>query len=400
MEVDTWSRMVTGPLAQYSQGFAGELARLGYTQRGMQKQFDLVAHLSRWLDEQGLRAQEFTGTTLTEYVHGRRDAGYRRFISERAPRVLTYLRQLGVVPEASAPDGPVEELLGRYQAYLAEERGVTAGTIACYQPCARRFLSERVTNGGLDLHELSGADVIQFVRRESRRVSVRSAQNMVAALRSVLRFLYVAGEAPARANVVPAVAGWKAAGLPRALPPDQVGRILKTCDRTTNVGRRNYAMLILLAHLGLRAGEVTTLELDDLDWRRGELIIRGKGNRFERLPLPHAVGEAISDYLVHSRPQTDSRRVFLRARAPMANFISVGSITRAMENACRRAGLPAVGTHWLRRSTGTQLLRSGASLQEVSQVLRHRDLHTTSLYAKADRLSLGELARPWPVSAA
>jgi len=193
---------------------------------------------------------------------------------------------------------------------------------------------------------------------------------------------------------------WKAAGLPRALPPDQVGRILKTCDRTTNVGRRNYAMLILLAHLGLRAGEVTTLELDDLDWRRGELIIRGKGNRFERLPLPHAVGEAISDYLVHSRPQTDSRRVFLRARAPMADFISVGSITRAMENACRRAGLPAVGTHWLRRSTGTQLLRSGASLQEVSQVLRHRDLHTTSLYAKADRLSLRELARPWPVSAA
>ncbi|MDE3075315.1 MAG: tyrosine-type recombinase/integrase [Chloroflexota bacterium] len=361
----------------------------------------MLAQLSRWLDYKTLKAQEITKLALAEYVQARRDAGCTSFVSERALQpLLIYLRQLGVVPEPAAADDPIEELLGRYRAYLNEERGVTAGTIACYATYVHHFLSERATASGLDLHELSGADVIQFVRRESRRVSVRSAKNVVTALRSVLRFLYLAGEAPARAAVVPAVAAWKAAGLPRTLPLDQVDRILDSCDRTSDSGRLDYAMLILLAQLGLRAGEVVRLELDDLDWLRGELVIRGKGNRFERLPLPQAVGEALSDYLVHSRPRVDSRRVFLRTRAPAGGFIGIGGVSRAMAKGCRRAGLPAVGTHWLRRSLGTQMLRKGASLQEVGQVLRHRALATTSLYVKLDRRSLADLARPWPMVAA
>ena len=403
MEVDTWSRGVRGPLAQYAAGCAGELHRLGYTQDAARKQLGLLTHLSRWLDGEGLKAQEITEAALKQYVQARRDAGCTTFLSERAPRrLLAYLRQLGVAPMPGAPEGPAEKLLGRYRAYLSEERGLSPRTIAIYEPVARQFLSQRVAAaaGGLDLHGLSGAEVVQFVRRESGRGSVGTAKSMVTAMRSVLRFLHVAGEAPARADVVPAVAGWKAAGLPRALPPEQVERILASCGRATDVGRREYAMLILLAQLGLRAGEVLKLELDDLDWRRGELVIPGKGNRFERLPLPHVVGEALSEYLVHSRPQGESRRVFVKTLAPAGGFRSVGSVAQALHHACRRCGLAPVGTHWLRRSAATQMLRAGASLQDVGQVLRHRDLTTTTLYAKLDHLSLRELARPWPVGAA
>jgi len=361
----------------------------------------LLAHFSRWLDREGLKAQEITEAALKGYVQARRDAGCTTFLSARAPqRLVAYFRQLGVIPMPAAPEGQVEELLGRYRAYLTEERGLAAKTITCYDHHARLFLSEQGTAGGLDLHDLSGADVTKFVGWESSLRSVAGAKCMVTALRSVLRFLYVAGEAPARADVVLAVAGWKAAGLPRALPPEQVDRILASCDRTTDAGRRDYAMFILLAQLGLRAGEVLKLELDDLDWRRGELVIQGKGNRFERLPLPHAVGEAVCEYLVHRRPQGNSRRVFVKTLAPAGGFMTVASVDWALRQACRRAGLAPVGTHWLRRSAGTQMLRAGASLQDVGQVLRHRDLTTTTLYAKLDRLSLRELARPWPVGAA
>ena len=382
MDVHTWSRTLRGPLAEYAVGFAEELGRLDYTQRSAGNQLYLLAHLSQWLDHRGLQAQDITEVTLREFLQARRAAGATKFLSERAPqRLLTHLRQLGVVPQPAAPEGPVEDILGRYRTYLSEERGLAPKTIVNYEPVACQFLSERVTAGGLDLHGLSGADVTQFIRRESSLLSVGSAKNLVAGLRSVLRFLYVAGEAPARAEVVPAVAGWRGAALPRALPPDQVDRILKSCCRTTDRGRRDYAMLILLAQLGLRAGEVTKLELDDLDWLHGELTIRGKGDRLERLPLPHAVGEALSEYLVHSRPQAESRRVFLRSHAPAGGLTGIRSVTRALWQACQGAGLTPVGTHWLRRSAATQMLRAGASLLDVSQVLRHRDLTTTAIYA-------------------
>jgi len=401
MEIDTWSRGVKGPLAPYAVGFAGELERLGYTPHSAGKQLRLFAHLSRWLTHAGLKAPDVTATVLKEYLQARRDAGYMSYLSERAlQRILAYLREVGVVPGPASPEGPVEELLQRYRAYLTEERGLTAGTIVGYERSARHFLSERVTAGVLDMHELSGADVLQFVRRESSLRSIGAAKNMMNALRSLLRFLHVAGEAPARSEVVPAVAGWKAAGLPRALPPDQVQHVLASCERTTDSGRRDYAMLILLAQLGLRAGEVTKLELEDLDWLHGELVIRGKGNRLERLPLPHAVGEALSDYIIHGRPQGESRRVFLRTVAPAGGLMTIGTVTRVLRRACRRAGLAPVGTHWLRRSAATQMLWAGGSLLDVSQVLRHRDLATTALYAKIDRTSLCELARPWPTGVA
>jgi len=287
MDIHTWSRTLDGPLAEYAVGFAEELGRLDYTQQSAWKQLYLLAHLSRWLDHQGLRVHDITDVTLRQFLEARRAAGATSYLTKRAPqRLLAHLRQLGVVAQAAPPEeGPVEELLGRYRAYLTGERGLATVTIVGYAHFARQFLSERVTAGGLDLHELSGADVVQFVRRDSSLRSVIGAKHMVTALRSVLHFLYVAGEAPARAEVVPAVAGWRGAGLPRALPSDQVGRILESCDRTIDAGRRDYAMLILLAQLGLRAGEVTKLELDDLDWLRGELVIRGKADRLERLPL-------------------------------------------------------------------------------------------------------------------
>jgi len=401
MEFVRWPANVVGSLAPYRQGFESELEGQGYTPYGASGQLYLFSHLSRWLEHNGLGAQDMTEVTLKEFMESRRKAGYTELLSERAlQHVVAYLRQLGVAPMPGVPDGPLEELLARYRAYLTDERGLTASTIKTYDHYARLFLGEQVTAARLDLHELSGAEVIQFVRRQSSIRSVADAKSLVTALRSVLRFLHVNGEAPARANAVPAVAGWKAAGLPRALSPEQVESILASCDRTMDSGRRDYAMLILLAQLGLRAREVLRLELDDLDWRRGELLVRGKGHQFEHLPLLHAVGEALSEYLVHSRVQGESRRVFVKTLAPAGGLKSVGTVTQALHNACRRCGLAPVGTHWLRRSAGTQMLRAGASLQDVGQVLRHRDLSTTTLYAKLDHRSLRELARPWPVGAA
>jgi site-specific recombinase XerD len=389
---------VNGPLVEYAGGFAEALRQQGYSELSAASQLRVLAHLSRWMVETGHQPGELTRTLVSEFLRKRRGEGYTHWRSERglAP-LLGYLRGLGVLPEEveARPEGPLEELLRGYQEHLVRERGLVGTTVTGYQKVARRFLVERSREGGLDLEGLSGEEVARFVLGESRSLSVGMAKYMVTGLRSLLRFLYLEGLAGPLSAAVPAVAGWRGGHLPRALTPEQVASLLDSCARSTVVGRRDYAMLTMLARLGLRAHEVAVLELEDFDWGRGEVVIRGKGTRLERLPLPVDVGEAVSTYILGGRPKGLCRRLFLRVRAPYGGIQS-RAVQGAVSEACRRTGMASVGAHSLRHTVATEMLRAGASLPDVGQVLRHRSLSTTAIYAKVDRTRLRELAQQWP----
>jgi integrase/recombinase XerD len=387
---------VSGPLAEYAAGFAGFLAEAGYTPLSAANQVRVLAHLSRWLEGCGLGPGELTGERLREFLAARRDAGYTCWLSERGLAPLTvFLRGLGAVPaaEPAVPAGAVDVLLGRYRAYLEAERGLAASTVRYCADEARGFLAGREDR----LAGLGPAEVSGFVADQCRRRSTGSAKILVTALRSLLRFLVVEGlVAPGLQDAVPAVAGWRGGGLPKALPDGQVAALLAACDRETAAGRRDFAVLTLLARLGLRAGEAAALELGDIDWRAGTVTVRGKGRREERLPLPSDVGEALAGYLRDGRAAGGaSRRVFLASRAP-GGGLSAGAVIEIVRRACLRAGFPAAGAHRLRHSAATGMLRAGAPLAEIGQVLRHRSAATTAIYAKADHSALAQLAMPWP----
>lgn len=389
---------VTGPLAEFASGFAEELSRQGYTYLSALNQVRVLAHLSRWLAAQGLVISELTSARLGEFLTARREAGYTGWLSEHGlTPLVNYLVSVRAmpVPERSANESPVERVLEAYGGYLATERGVTKQTVAGYRAAVRPFLEQHVHAGRLELEGLAAADVARFVLRACKRLEVGSTKYLVTALRSLLRYLHVEGKAPDLVAAVPGVAGWRGGMLPRGLKSEQVTRLLTSCKRSTVVGRRDYAMLTLLARLGLRACEVARLELGDLDWQRGEIVIRGKGDRQERLPLPTDVGEALSDYILRGRPRVECRRLFISVQAPLGALGSaaVGEVVR---QACDRAGMARVGAHRLRHTLATELLRAGASLPDVGQILRHRSLSTTAIYAKAHRTALRALAQPWP----
>lgn len=392
---------VSGPLAAYRVGFAEELAKQGYTTGSAQRQVHLMAHLSRWLDGCGLGAADLTADRVREFLAVRRADGYTLELSERgmAP-LLGYLRGLGVTPVPQRPTVcTMAELLAEdYRRYLVSEQGLARDTVRAYLETARLFLGQREAQpGGLDLENLTACRVTEFVTEQCRARRVAAAKALVTGLRSLLRYLYWAGRTGDRqlASAVPTPSGFAGGCLPRGLEEEAVTALLGSCDRDTAVGRRDFAILMLLARLGLRAGEVAALALDDLDWRRGEITVRGKGNRTDRLPLPADAGEAVADYLRHGRPRTACRAVFLRVRAPMGG-LSRGGVGDAVMHACERAGLPRVGPHRLRHSAATAMLRGGASLAEVGQVLRQARSSTTAIYAKVDRTALRALARPWP----
>lgn len=373
-------------MAPFETAFRVDLARLGYTPSSTRGAVAAMAGLSRWLEVRVVSPSELTPSVVA-------GVGIRQL----GP-VLRSLREIGEVPAADdvIDAAPVEVLLAQFRAWLAEERGLSAATVGCYGKQARTFLVHLPEPLDAALRQLDAGQVTAFMLGYCPDRNPASAKALVTAVRALLRFLHVAGYVPVPlAAAVPAVAGWRLASLPRGLDAAVVARLLVSCDRDTIVGRRDYAILTMLARLGLRGAEVADLELGDLDWRGGEVAIRGKGNRIERLPLPVEVGEALAAYLMAGRPRCDAATVFCTVRAPYRR-LSPAAIRAIMGYACRRAGLDRVGAHRLRHSLATDMLRAGASLPEVGQVLRHRSQLATSIYAKVDDNALRVLARPWP----
>ena len=394
-----WVPTPAGPLAPYATGFAVWLRSRSYSPSAAANRLWQLDQLSRWLDRRGLGAGELTPERAVQFASSRREAGVVSWSSPQSIELpLEYLREIGVIAPPAPADaaGPLEELLDAYRSYLFVERRLSEHTVGwCYVPTARLFLEGRQDPDGLGLERLSAADVSRFLAAECPKRSVSGARDLASALRSFLRYLHVAGliELPL-VWAVPPVANRRDRSLPRGLEPAAVKRLLASCDRRRTVGRRDYAIMLLLSRLGLRRGEVAAIQMDDIDWRAGELLIHGKGSRHDVLPLPVDIGEAIVSWL-RRRPQCESRALFVRVTAPLQGLSphTVGSVVR---EACTRAGLPRVGAHRLRHTAATMMLRRGGSLSEIAQVLRHSELKTTTQYAKVDRNRLRALARSWP----
>jgi site-specific recombinase XerD len=352
------------------------------------------------MQAEGIGLEGLSGLVTDRYLAQHRAAGYVEYRSMKALRpLLDYLVPLGVLPAPEeVPLGPVEQVLVRYRAWLLQERGLTTGTARGYVDCVRPFVMTRVRGDALDLAGVAAGDVTGFVVSACPGRAVGSAKLIVCALRSLLRWLHLTGQVrTSLAEAVPSAAGRRLSGLPKGLEPARLRQLLASCDRRTAPGRRDYAILLVLSRLGLRAGEVAKLGLDDIDWRHGQFTVVGKGNRAEQLPLPADVGAAITAWLRRGRPRTaEGRTVFVRVHAPH-QALTAGGVTNVVFDAARRAGLGRVHAHRLRHTAATAMLRAGSSLTEVGQVLRHRSLLTTAIYAKVDRDALAVLARPWPV---
>ena len=391
----------TGPLATHSEALRDALLASGYTPLSANNLLRLAAHLSCWLAERALCVEELNFERIAEFLAARRAEGYSHFFTTRAlAPILQYFERAGSVslPAAAVTaGGAADRLLYSYTQYLQRERCLTPGCVRYYSSVARELLRWRFgEDQTIDFAALKAHEVTSFALDITARYSVGTAKYAVTALRSFLRYLYLQGRVTVDfRGALPAIAGWRLVGLPRALTASQVRRLLRACDRRRHVGRRDYAVVLLLARLGLRAGEVSALELEDVDWRCGEILVHGKGRHKERLPLPRDVGAAVASYLRLSRPSALTRRLFLRVRAPRGPLNSA-AVTALVRRDCTRASLPVVGAHRLRHTAATEMLRAGSSLDEIAQVLRHRSHDTTAIYAKVDRRALRALAWRWP----
>ena len=385
------------------QDFEVELLQQGFKPSTVVRKKKLFADLNDWLQVHELSVGDLSFQLVDRFLFDRRSAGYSRHKTHETLRpILDYLCRLKITPPLEAPvsPNPASAILDRYRIFLTAERSLAMVTAARYIDCLRPFLSQRVLEGGLDLRNLKSADVTAFVVARCPQLNAGVAKLTVTALRSFLGFLHLDGVTErSLVHAAPKVLRRRLAGLPKGLEPDQVRRLLAACDVDTAVGCRDLAILTLLVRFGLRRGEVARLRLDDIDWRAGTISVHGKGNCYEQVPLPPDVGYRVAEYLQHGRPtHAKERTVFVRHLAPH-HALSTTRVSTIVADVARRAGLGRVHAHRLRHTAATELLRAGASLPEIGQLLRHRRTATTAIYAKVDRDNLRLIARPWPEGA-
>jgi site-specific recombinase XerD len=388
-----------GPLSPLGAGFEACLIDQGYSADSVGRHLRLMVHASRWLAVRHLEAEDLTEERARQFLRARRAEGHTHPVSMAgmAP-LLEFLRSVGAAPWPQRDlVAPIDGLLADYRRYLLEERGLSANSsIPHYLDVARRFMAYTAGSALEALGDLSAAAVIGFVLSANRGRSIGNAKSVGTRLRSLLRYLEFEGLTPAGlVAAVPSIAGWQQTGLPSAVSAGDVRRLFDSCDRRLPAGRRDFAILMVLARLGLRAGEVAALRLDGIEWRCGEVNIRGKAGREDRLPLTHEVGEAIVAWLRDGRPSCTSPLVFTRILAPHRG-LSARGVSGVVRQACVRAGLPPMGSHRLRHTVATETLRAGGSLIEVGMLLRQRSLAATNIYAKVDRGALSLVARAWP----
>lgn len=395
------AQSATGPLSAHIGAFVAWLIEQGYSTWYTHLETRRAVDFDRWLADEGVDVAELVDVHVTRYHRDRSRPGC-------AGRVKTWrneLRARGVCSVVPAETLPADEVVAAFERYLQRECGLAASTIRYYRSFSRQFLVERFGKRSVDFAALRSADVIDFVQRQAARMAPRTLKLVITALRAFLRYAQYCGDIdPRLIAAVPAVAAWSTTpSLPRAITAEHARRAIEGCSPHTAVGRRDRAVLLLLARLGLRSGEIRSLMLDDIDWSSGGLRVRGKGRRECLLPLPADVGQAIAAYLQHGRPASADRHLFLRARAPIQGFLAgadgIGSIVK---HALERTGVDTShrGAHQFRHALAVQMLQRGASLPEIGELLRHRSPQTTTIYARVDLGALRALALPWPGSAA
>ena len=396
------SRPLEGPLAAYVERFARWSGERGYCAYSLKRRTRIAADFSRWLGQKAVPLRQVTSSAPRQYLRARAwRAPIRRGDAAALRHFLGFLRGEGVIAFERAGRcrmTPAERCANAFEQYLRDQRALAQATVAYYRAFVRDFLKDRFGNGPAPLSRLHARDVVHFVQRRAPRLGLKRAKMLTTALRSFLQFARYRGDVQLDlAAAVPTVANWSMSAIPRAIEPDQVRRLLARINRGTAVGRRDYAILLLLARLGLRACEVACLDLEDIDWKAGIVTVHGKGGRQVDLPLPADVGAAIAGYLQQGRPDGTCRRLFLRARAPNRGFrpSAVGCMVR---RAILRHGIdaPTYGAHQFRHGFATDMLRHGASLAEIGELLGHRHPDTTKIYTKVDLPALRTLAVPWP----
>lgn len=404
-DAGTIERMKQSPFGRCLVVYADQLYARGYGRLSGRRKLQLAADFSRWLKRKKVADNQGAANRVKDYLRGRKRSGLRLQLGDRAAvnDFVKLLRQQRGTEEPipQPPVTPSQRLLKEYDRYLQTERCLSLATRINYAPFVRQFLVSRFGRGRVDLSRLRAADVLKFVRRSAGQLKNKRVLLMITALRSFLRFARYRGEITLDlAACVPSVASWSLSTIPKSLPPAQVEQVLaETRKRSTVVGRRDYAILLLLARLGLRSGEVCNLALEDIDWENSRIAVRGKGDRIAKLPMPAEVGEAIAAYLKDGRPPLPgNRRLFLRVRAPLAGFKGQGSVGTVVKHALQRAKIdsPRKGAHQFRHTLASTMLQNGSSLSEIGELLRHRSPDTTAIYAKIDLVSLRSLALPWP----
>ncbi len=397
------SHTPVGPLAPHIGPFVRFASKQGYVLSSVRYQARLIASFSAWLERNGVDLKRITSDHPKRYLQYRlRRRRPTRSDVAALRQCIGFLREEGVVPAEKVQViqlTPVERCTQAYEQHLRKARALSEATIRNYAPFVRRFLTDRFGAKQVVLSQLCARDVVRFVQRQAQHLHNKRAKLMTSALRSFFAYARYRGELVADlATAIPVVPNWSMSSMPRAISADQVHQLLASIDRRTPGGRRDYAIVLLLARLGLRSSEVVSLELGDVDWNTGTLHVRGKGGRHNELPLPEEVGEAIADYLCCGRPPSASRRLFLRARAPAVGFRGPVAIASLVCHSLQRAGIaaPTSGAHQFRHGLATEMLRQGASLEEIGDLLGHRHPQTTMIYARVDLDALRTLALPWP----
>ncbi len=397
-----------GSLGNAVDDLASYLQKEGYCPAVARSYLSIAGHFSRWLALEGIAPTKVRAATLTRFRDehllvcrcvGRR--GMRTHVRATLNLVLKVLRNRGELgATAVEPAYPLDQILCTFDRYLDRSCGAAPATRRQYTRYARGFLDSCFGAGAVDLGVLKPKIVIDFISKQTRERTPGTAKAVRTALRSLFRFAQLEGLSDGTlAAAVPRVARWKRAQLPRALSDRELAILLNAFDRSSVLGRRDYVITLCLAQLGLRAGEVAVLSLDDFDWRSGTLqLVRGKERRASILPLPRSLGQALVNYLRKDRPPTRSRRVFVRSRAPFDKPLASSGVSAVVRRAFARAGLGVAsqGAHVLRHTAATRMVRGGASLKEVADVLRHRSLETTMIYTKLDLPTLAAVAHPWP----
>jgi len=389
--------IVPGPLEQYAPGFRQWLLDRGYAPLTTVPRLQLMAHVSRWLEREGLAVAGLTASEGARFLAAHQAAGYRQPKTVAGLRpLLGYLDGLGLLPP-EPPGAPLDAagmLISEFAEYLRAERGLAPVTVAAYSSRAARFVARYAPDG--DPGVITPGDVTAAVLAKASGLSAGAGQHLACALRAFLRYCHVQGLVTVDVSAAAmAVTGRRATMLPRGLEPGQVAALLAACDRSEPGGRRDYAVILLLARLGLRAGEAARLRLDDINWRAAEIGIRGKGGQYDMLPLPADAGAAVAAWLRDGRPAAPFREVFTTIIAPTRPLtrMSVGFIVRS---GCARAGIEPFGPHRLRHTAACAMIGARVPLAGIAQAMRHRNHTVTSVYARAGLDRLRPLARPWP----